>query len=64
MKKILKIEVEEGYTNGCEKCPFGVHRYDWDLDEDEYICNPDMQPFDCGKYDLTTLKLIEDEEDS
>lgn len=64
MKKILKIEVEEGYTKECEKCPFGVFKHDWNLGIDEYTCNPDKNPFNCGKYDLTTLKFIEDEESS
>lgn len=61
-KKRLIFEVEEGYTDKCEECPFGVRVYDWDLGEDEYTCNLDKQPFDCGKYNLTTLKLIQEDE--
>lgn len=62
MKKIIKFEVETGMTASCEVCPFGVRRFDSYLGEYEYICNIDKQPFDCGKYNLTTIKPIQEDE--
>lgn len=47
MKKRLIFEVEEGKTD-CRKCP------------EEVRC--DKQLIDCGKYDLSTIKFIGEEQ--
>lgn len=58
MKRILTLEVEEGGTLDCKECPFAVKRLDETCGEYEYICNVEKNPFNCSKYDLTTLKII------
>ena len=59
--KIFKFEVEEGKTQGCYDCPFGRIS---DSDYGEYTtCENGLDDiFDCEKYDLRTLKLVEDNE--
>lgn len=62
-KKRLIFEVEEGVTHCCKSCQLSKS-IETDYGED-YICeNGLIDILDCEKYDLSTLKLIEDEEDS
>lgn len=64
MKRILKFEVEIGETFSCEECPFGVKCWNEDYGEWEYKCDTERNPFDCDRFDLSTLKLIEENEES
>lgn len=58
MKKILIFEVKEGTCEDCGLCPFNGT-----FDNGNVIC--ETLGVDCHKYDLSTLKLIgEDEEDT
>lgn len=60
MKKILKFEVEEGTTDHCKSCPFSKF-IETDYG-DEYVCENGLEDiFDCGKYNFSTLKFIEEE---
>lgn len=56
MKKILKFEVEEGQSQCCDICPFNGLVYN------KPVCR--VLKLDCKKYDFSTLKLIENEENS
>ena len=59
MKKILKFEIEEGKTLDCKTCQFG-RLFETNYG-DEYVCENGLENiFDCRKYNLSTLKLIED----
>lgn len=60
MKKFLKFEVEEGSCSDCDKCPFGP-RPEYQLHGCHYA---ERLSLDCDKYDLSTLKVIEDAENS
>lgn len=57
MKKILKFEVEEGFTECNPDCPF----YRRDYRECGYMSK---YFFNCDELNLSTLKLIENEESS
>ena len=52
MRKRFTFEVEEGKTQTCISCPFG---------EGDGLCK--MQDYiDCDKYNMHTLKLVENGE--
>lgn len=57
MKKKLIFEVEEGITNTCKICPFGVLRQD-----KGYYCRDTTKGLNCNNYDLSTLKFIGEED--
>lgn len=57
MKKILKFEIEEGSTY-CQHCPF------WTITDIDECCGNKNDVFNCCDYDLSTLKVIEYEEDT
>lgn len=53
MKKRFTFEVEEGKTQTCISCPFG--------EDGDGLCK--MQDYiDCDKYNMHTLKLVENGE--
>ena len=56
MKKILRFEVEEGRTPGCDGCPFNT------ICKEHYACGIlNIEDIDCDEYDLATLKFIGEE---
>lgn len=53
--------VEEGETKDCQHCPFGdLHNGDYG---EEYFCENGLDNIlDCKKFDLTTLKIFNENE--
>lgn len=58
MKKRLIFEVEEGFTECGPDCPFYLIGYH----DCEYYKRKNF--FDCDEFNLSTLKLIENEENT
>lgn len=49
----FNVEMSEGKTC-CESCPFHV----WSNSRQDYDCLHEIPPFECEKYDISTLRFL------